>query len=88
MGPRGTQAFNRGDLLAGGRTQRCHTTADRFAIQMDRACAAKPHPAAEFRAGQFQFIAEIPEQRHIAVALEFSALAVYRDFDHKLFNRC
>src|SRR5215470_7481867 len=49
---------------------------------MHGASATEPHAATEFGAGKFQFVAEIPEERQIAVPVEFTGFAVDGEFDH------
>jgi hypothetical protein len=50
---------------------------------VDGAGAAQAHAATELGAGEVQFIAEIPKERHIAVAFELTGLPVDFEFDQK-----
>ena len=52
--------------------------ANRLAVQVDGAGAAQPHAAAKLRAGEVQFIAQVPQEGHIAVPVEFTGLPVYK----------
>ncbi len=49
---------------------------------MDRAGSAQRHPAAELGAGQRQFVAQIPEQRHRGVVVERTLDAIDFQADH------
>src|SRR5262249_3813708 len=63
----GAQSFDGGDPLPGRRLHRRGAATDRFAVEVYGARAAESDPAAEFSAGEFQLIAQKPEERHIAI---------------------
>ena len=54
------------------------------AVEMDRAGAAGGHSAAEFRAGEPEHVAQVPEHRHRWIAVEGLRLAVHAQRDHVL----
>jgi hypothetical protein len=56
--------------------------ADRLAVDVDRAGAALGDPAAEFRAGQAELVAQHPEQRRIRLDVDLMAASVDREREH------
>src|SRR6185312_898008 len=58
--------------------------ADRLAVDVDGARAAEAGAAAEARAGQPQIVADVPEQRHVRIAVVSVGFAVHCEFDHVL----
>ena len=53
-----------------------------LAVEMDGAGAARGHPATEFRSGEPEFVAKIPEQRHRRIAVECLRLAIDVQSEH------
>jgi ATP-dependent HslUV protease subunit HslV len=51
---------------------------------MNGASAAKSHAASELGTGEPQFIPQIPQQRHFAVAVKLLCLTVDFDFNHRV----
>ena len=82
----GAQAFDRDHLLAGGVAERGHAGAHGLAIDMDRAGAAQPGAAAEFRPGEPEFVADVPEQRHVRVAVVLVVDPVDVELDHDVLS--
>ena len=78
----GRQAFDGGDVLAGGIADRQAAGAYGLAVDMHGAGAAHRNAAAEFGAGQSQFVADDPEQRRLRLDVELMRLAVDGDGDH------
>jgi len=66
-----------GDIVYGG-----DAGAGGLAIDMDGAGAAQRHAAAVLRAGEPQFVPQIPEQRHRWIAIDGLLLAVDAQLDH------
>jgi len=56
--------------FAGGDCEGGDARADRDAVEMHGTHTAQRHPAAEFGAGVAEQIAQIPEQRHVGIAVE------------------
>jgi hypothetical protein len=55
--------FNGDDLYVSDRAHRDAATAHSFAVDMDGAGSARTYAAAEFCAGEMEFVAKNPEQR-------------------------
>src|SRR6476469_1473774 len=83
MAAGGGEAFDGNDRFAGSALHRGQATARSFAVDVDSACAAETHAAAEFRTGQLELIAQIPEQGHARIAGEFFGRAVHLQTDHE-----
>src|SRR6201746_862467 len=66
----GTQAFDRGDLLAGRIAERGLAGSHGFAVEVNRTGAAQAGAATEFRAGHLQLFADDPEQWRIGRRLD------------------
>lgn len=64
------QALDRGDLTAGSGLHRSQAGANSLAILVYRTGAAESHAAAVLGARKAQNIAQIPEQRHLRIAVE------------------
>src|SRR5262249_620413 len=75
-------AFDRRDLLAGDRGDRRHARASRLTVDVDRAGAAEGSPAAEFRAGQAQLVAEDPQHGSVVGQIDVLLLSVDLEFGH------
>jgi hypothetical protein len=52
---------------------------------MHRAGPTSGHAAAEFRAGQFQFVADYPQQRGAVFVLDRDGLSIQAQFTHVVF---
>src|SRR5690349_16485366 len=76
------QTFNSRDLLTSGGAHRCQAASSRFAVHMYGASTAYAHAAAEFRSSELQFIAQVPKQRHVRIAVKTHRLAVDRELNH------
>jgi hypothetical protein len=64
------QTLNRGDRCIGGSINRIRAGANRLAVHMHCAGPASRDAAPEFCAGQFQLIAQRPEQGHIRLDIK------------------
>src|SRR5262249_16095651 len=76
------QTFDGHDCLPGRALHRRLATARGGAVQINRAGAARPLAAAVLRTRQPQYVAEVPQQWHIRLAVEFTADAIHFQFDH------
>lgn len=76
------ETLNGGNILAGQALHGHEAAAGGIAIYVYGTRAAKTHAATEFRAGKLQFVAKIPEQRHIRIAGIFLSGAVNFQVDH------
>ena len=76
------QALDGGDGLAIHCGNRRYAGANRTAIEVHSAGAAKAHATSEFGAGQFEFITDCPQQRRVAVDIQFTDYSVHGDSDH------
>ena len=72
----GGKPFNGCYGLSRDRRDRRAARACRLSVHMDSACAAQPHAATEFRAGQAERIAQDPEQRHLRNDIDALPLSV------------
>ena len=72
----GIKPLDGGHLLAGGRRDGSHATAHRFTVDVHSAGAAERHAAAELGPGEPELISDVPEQRHVGVAIELATYAV------------
>ena len=79
----GRQPLDGDDLLALGRRDRRDAGAGRRAAEMDGAGAAERDAAAELGAGEPEFVAEVPQQRHVGIAVEAARSPVHGQFDHR-----
>src|SRR5262245_28498009 len=57
-------------------------TARGGSVHVNRACAAQPLAAAVLRTRQSQLVAQVPQQWHIRLAVEFTADAIHFQLDH------
>lgn len=48
---------------------------------MDGACTAQAHPASELRPRELDYVVEIPQQRHLLIAIELLAFPVNLQLD-------
>ena len=69
--------FDGHDVLAGGVVHGGGAGAHGFAVEVDGAGTAESHAAAEFRAGESKFIAQVPEQRHLGIAVKRTIRAIH-----------
>ncbi len=56
--------------------------ADGFAILVHGAGAAEGHAASEFCAGETEDVADVPEQRHVGIAVERPWNSIHFELDH------
>ena len=47
------------------------------AVEVNGAGATQAHAASKFRAGEVKLVAEVPEEGHIAIPVEFTVLPVH-----------
>ena len=73
----GVKAFDRRDLAVDHVGNRGDAGPHRILVDDDGACTAQRLAAAEFRAGEAELVAQIPEQRHRRIAVERPVLAVH-----------
>src|SRR5690242_1458005 len=78
-----TQSFDRGDALARDVLHRDGAGADGLTIAYHSARPAEAGPAAEFRAGETEVVAQIPKERHGGVAVESVRTVVNRELNHE-----
>src|SRR3954471_8803850 len=80
--PMSRDTLNRSDLrtfhLAHLRGARAHG----LAILQHRARAAERHPASKFRSRHSKNVAQIPQQRHLRIAVKTSCLAIHFEMNH------
>ena len=79
---RSSDRFDGRNLFAGCGGNRRDTGARWLSVDLDRACAAQPHAAAELRAGHVQHVAQRPQQRHIVGDIQIARPSVYVERDH------
>jgi hypothetical protein len=72
----GAETLDGGDLLAGDVADRRLAGSHRFAVDMNRARAAKAGAATEFRARHLQLFADDPEQRRIVRRFDGHVMSV------------
>src|SRR5262252_6501739 len=78
----GAQAFDRHDRLVLKRADRRLARTRRPAVDVHRARAAQPGAAPEAGAGQTEIVTEMPEQRHLRIAVEGARRSVDLERDH------
>lgn len=78
------EAFDGGDLFAGGVGDTFDARTDRFAIQMDCARAALRHATAILGPGEPQRLAQNPEQRRPRIVVDTNRLAVNLESNHQM----
>src|SRR5258706_6157886 len=76
------ESFDRDDFLFGRIAHYCDAGSRGLSVHVDRTRAAKPDPAAKFRSRQPQTIAQIPEQRHLGVAIERPPSSIHLKLNH------
>src|SRR5439155_13842813 len=76
------EALDRGHALVLQRSHLRLARADRLAVDVHRAGATQTCAAPEPRAGQAQVVAEIPQQRHLRIAVERLARSIDYEVDH------
>jgi hypothetical protein len=69
-------SIDRGDLSVADRTNRQQTRADRFAIELHRACAALRDATAEFGVGHAENIAQHPKERRVTLDIDHTIDAI------------
>src|SRR3954471_4314363 len=79
----GGEAFNRGDLFAGGLADQDAARAHRDAVDMDRAGSALCNAATVFRAGQPDVLANRPKQWCVVVVVDIDCFAVDSEVSHR-----
>src|SRR5262249_11050725 len=79
----GAESLDGGDGLRGDVLHAHLAAADRVTVQVDGAGSALTDAAAVFGSGEFEQIAEIPQQRHLGIAIELLVGAVYFESDHR-----
>src|SRR5207302_4087325 len=77
----GSEAFNRGYILARNLRHRSRARANRVAIDVDRASTAQSSAAAEFCSGEFESVAENPQERGFRRDADFLFTAVDAECD-------
>ena len=82
----GRQALDRRHFLSDRRGDRRRARAHGRAVEVDRACAAQRHPAAVFRAGKTDVIAQYPKQRRIGRGVDGVRLAVHKELGHRFLR--
>src|SRR5262249_30882517 len=80
----GAQAFNGHNILARGAAHDRDTTARGGALHVHGAGAAQPHATPVFGPGELQQVAEVPQQRHLRIAIERTLNAIDLALDHSL----
>src|SRR5689334_11076408 len=80
------EAFDRGDGLAADVGHRDAAGANGFTVEMNGTGAAERYATAEFRAGQAEFVAQKPQQRHRRIAVERPLLSIYFYADHEFLR--
>src|SRR5262249_23042091 len=78
----GVEALDGDHRLARDVGHRDAAGADRFAVEMNRAGAAERDAATEFRSGQAELVAQVPQERHRRVAVEAALLSIHTYADH------
>jgi hypothetical protein len=76
------QALERDDRLAGDVADTRLTRADRPSVYPDRAGAALGYPASKLGAGDTEFVAQCPKQRHLRNDVNLVLGPIDREFDH------
>src|SRR5271157_2264840 len=74
--------FDGDDLLSCDSAHRCRARSHCLAIAMHRARSAQAHPATKLRAAQPGDIADIPQQRHLRIAVKSLLLPIEFEFNH------
>jgi len=80
----GAQAFNGHNVLARSAAHQRDTTARGGAVDVHGAGAAESHAAPVLGPGQLQQVAEVPQQRHLRIAIERTLKAIDLALDHGL----
>ena len=76
----GGDGFDGGDRLAFGRGDGRDAGAHGGAIQVDGACAALRHAAAELGTGEIEQVADGPQQRHVRRCVHFVRRPIHLQF--------
>src|SRR2546426_12351407 len=79
---RGAEALDRHDLTPGCAAHRRHAAPHRRPVQVHRARSAEPDATAVLRTGQSQLVAEVPEERHLGIAVELLDATIDCQLDH------
>src|ERR1700691_2760954 len=79
----GVETLDSGNGFAGDVRHGDDAGAGRLAIEMDGASSAERDAAAEFRSSQAELVAQIPQERHRRIAVEFMLLPVHTNIDHR-----
>src|SRR5215469_3586180 len=79
----GRNTFNRRDVRAFQLAHRLLTRPHRCPVVQHRPCPAQSHPTSKFCPGQSENVAQIPQQRHLWIAIKSPCCAIYLEMNHK-----
>src|ERR1700733_368311 len=79
----GVKTLDGGNGLAGDIRHGDDAGAGRLAVKVDSAGPAESDAAAELRSSQAERVAQVPQERHRRIAVEYALLSVHTNIDHR-----
>src|SRR5947209_15983211 len=78
----GCKPLDRRNGLTLCRLHRSETASGSFTVYVDCAGAAKAHAASVLRSGQSEFVSQVPQQRHVGIAVDLLGFSIYIQSNH------